>query len=231
MILLGSLLSGLSDILLVVGSIAWAIFQYQTVSRLTFVPQEILINSHSLKSKPLRFFYILRLIWNWFSHITMYLTFRPPCEGSILQLVIISSLPLTIPYDFYSKRPILATFCLMCWGQLWLKDMYLGLIFPFALSIPFFLPRIIIPLHIAELVERACWAPDGQEWKYFRDNFYAKVVVRSSREIWRAIWMFWPLPTVQLEPFHQQSDYHYERASDLKQRQHSTSEALDETKV
>lgn len=128
LILLGSLLSGLSDILLVVGSIAWAIFQHQIVSRLTIVPQEIQLNSHSLKSKPFLFFYILRLIWNWLSHITMYLTLRPPCEDSILQLVIISSLPLTIPYDFYSKRPILATFCLMCWGQLWLKDMYLGLI-------------------------------------------------------------------------------------------------------
>lgn len=128
LILLGSLLSGLSDILLVVGSIAWAIFQHQIVSRLTIVPQEIQLNSHSLKSKPFLFFYILRLIWNWLSHITMYLTLRPPCEDSILQLVIISSLPLTIPYDFYSKRPILAMFCLMCWGQLWLKDMYLGLI-------------------------------------------------------------------------------------------------------
>lgn len=128
LILLDSLLSGLSDILLVVGSIAWAIFQHQTVSRLTVVPKEIQKNSHSLKSKPFQLFYILRLVWSWSSHITMYLAFRPPCEDSILQLVIISSLPLAIPYAFYSKRPILSTFCLMCWGQLWLKDMYLGLI-------------------------------------------------------------------------------------------------------
>jgi hypothetical protein len=102
---------------------------------------------------------------------------------------------------------------------------------PFALSIPTFYPVIVVPLYFAELVERACWAPDGQEWQYFRDNFYAKVVVQSSRVLWRAIWIFWPLPTVQLEPLHEQAEYHHERASDLKQRQHLTSEALDETKV
>lgn len=130
LILLGSLLSGLSDILLVVGSIAWAIFQHQSVSRLPFVPNEIQRISHSLKSKPFTgwLFYTGRLIWNWLSHITMYIFIRPPGENSFLQLVIISSLPLAVPYDFYSKRPILSMFCLMCWGQLWLKDMYLGLI-------------------------------------------------------------------------------------------------------
>lgn len=130
MILLGSLLSGLSDLLLVIGSIAWAICQHRTASRLTFAPYEMQLNTHSLKSKPFTsgLTFTVRFIWNWFSHLTMYISSRPPGEDSILQLVIVSSLPLAIPYGFYSKRPILSTFCLMCWGQLWLKDMYLGLI-------------------------------------------------------------------------------------------------------
>lgn len=101
---------------------------------------------------------------------------------------------------------------------------------PLALSIPF-LSVILIPLHFAELVERACWAPDSREWQFFRDNFYARVVVRSSREIWRAIWIFWPLPTVHLEPYHQQVGFHHERPSDLKRPQHVTSKAQDETSM
>lgn len=130
LVLLSSLLSGLSDILLIVGSITWAIFQHQSASRLTFVPSEIQRISHSLKSKSFSngLCYTGRLIWNWLSHVTMYIFMRPLGEKSFLQLVIISSLPLTVPYNFYSKQPILSTFCLMLWGQLWLKDMYLGLI-------------------------------------------------------------------------------------------------------
>lgn len=132
LILLGSLLSGLSDTLLVVGSIAWAIFQHQTVSRLTFVLNEIQRSSHSLKSQSFTdgLLGIVALIWIWSSHITMYISFRLYIFGEepILQLVTISSLPLAIPYGFYSERPVLSTFCLMCWGQLWLKDTYLGLI-------------------------------------------------------------------------------------------------------
>lgn len=101
---------------------------------------------------------------------------------------------------------------------------------PLAMSIPF-ISELLILSHFAELVECACWAPDGQEWQYFRDNFYAKVVVRSSREIWRATWIFWPLPTVHLEPLHQQAKYHCERESYLKRPQHVASKAPDEANV
>lgn len=130
LILLNCLLSGLSDSLLVVASIAWAIIQHQLVCRLTSVPYEIQWNFRSFKFKPSisGSMIIVRFLWNWASHQTMYIRSRLPGEESVLQLVIISSLPLAIPYGFYSKWPVLSTVCLMCWGHLWLKDIYLGLI-------------------------------------------------------------------------------------------------------
>jgi hypothetical protein len=130
LILMSSLLSGLFDILLVVGSIAWAIFQYQAVSRLTFALHELRLNPHSVRSKSFTdvFWSIARFALHWYMHLTMYLSLRPPGEDSMLLRVIISSLPVAIPYDFYSKRPILSAFCLMCWGQLWLNHIHLGLI-------------------------------------------------------------------------------------------------------
>lgn len=129
LILLGCLLSGLSDWLLVFGSIGWAIVQHQMVSRLTSVPYEMGWNSRSFRFKPSTSgsMIIARFIWNWVSHLSMYISSRLPGEDSILLLVIVSSLPLAVPYGFYSKWPVLSTICLMCWGQLWLKDMYSGL--------------------------------------------------------------------------------------------------------
>lgn len=98
------------------------------------------------------------------------------------------------------------------------------------MSIPL-LSQLLIQLHFAEFIVSVCLTPSGQIWQYFRDNFYEKVVVRSSREIWRATWIFWPLPAVHLEPLHQQAKFHCERDPDLKWPQDVPSKALDETNV
>jgi hypothetical protein len=90
------------------------------------------------------------------------------------------------------------------------------------------LSEILIILHLAEHAEIALRAPDGQGWQYFRDNFYAKVVIRFLREIWRITWVIWPLPTVLLEPFHLQKDlvFHSDVEPDFMQRRQATSKGL-----
>jgi hypothetical protein len=131
------LLSYLANFLLFTTGVAWAAVQYKLVSRLTAILSGMQWSARSCRSelsnrgstKNSRYKVILRFIFYWVMHLSMYcfcVRSRPSFGSPGIQAIIISSFPLAVPYKIYSEWPILSTGFLICWGQLWIYDTLLG---------------------------------------------------------------------------------------------------------
>jgi hypothetical protein len=131
--------SALDYILLPASSIMWAAIQRKMIMHLTTALVRMYQKLHSRKYEPLNRSLtgvdqsetsegVLSLSFYWVLHLSMYFPF---VKGDLsigpqsIYAIIISLVPLVIPYTFYLKWPVVSRGLLVCWAHIWLQDIYM----------------------------------------------------------------------------------------------------------
>jgi hypothetical protein len=135
MAILSLISSGSVDFLLLVSSIMWARIQHKIVLYLTAALAGMQWNPESHRYEPPSRHltddsdctdYLLCCLL----YLSMYFGFvksEIPVGSPPIQAIIISLIPLIIPYKFYFKWPVVSKGFLLCWAQIWLQDIHIWL--------------------------------------------------------------------------------------------------------
>lgn len=157
--------SGATHALLFASTIMWAGIQRKIILHLTAALARMCRKFHTQKYEP----------WNgsstevdqseisegasylslyWLLHLSMYFSFvksGSSIESQSIQAIIISLIPIVIPYKLYLKWPVISRGILMCWAQIWLQDIHIWLIgtmvSPLVSVIHFELTYKLLPSH------------------------------------------------------------------------------------
>lgn len=136
-----TLISGLNSVVHIISMIMWTRIQYKVVSHLTAAlsrarcnlthnnrGQDVSSDGQSKDTSQNEF----KLGFLWLLHMSMYIGYlkydQAPGSPEGKAILIISSIPLALPYSFYSTWPTLSKIILMLWGHLWLHDVLAWLI-------------------------------------------------------------------------------------------------------
>lgn len=134
--------SGATHVVLIASTIMWAGIQRKIILHLKAALARMCQKFHPQKYEPSNRSLTevdqseisegaLYLSFYWLLHLSMYFSFVKS-DSSIgsqsIQAMIISLVPLVIPYKLYLKWPVISRGFLMCWAQIWLQGIHMWLI-------------------------------------------------------------------------------------------------------